>query len=140
MHLLQAQDSSPLDADEAIDLGQSPGDVVVLSAADTELSALALASQSLDDDGMRLRITNLGMLKHPYSVDLYVEAVLADAKLVVVRALGGQSYWQYLIEQVVLAAQENGTAVVLPGDDKPDPELAALSTVSPSFMTIFGNA
>ena len=47
MHLLQAQDSSPLDADEAIDLGQSPGDVVVLSAADTELSALALASQSL---------------------------------------------------------------------------------------------
>ena len=132
MHLLQAQDSSPLDADEAIDLGQSPGDVVVLSAADTELSALALASQSLDDDGMRLRIANLGMLKHPYSVDLYVEAVLADAKLVVVRALGGQSYWQYLIEQVVLAAQENGTAVVLlPGDDKPDPELAALSTVSP---------
>ena len=57
---------------------------------------------------------------------------MADAKLVVVRALGGQSYWQYLIEQVVLAAQEKGTAVVLlPGDDKPDPELVALSTVSP---------
>lgn len=90
MHLLQAQDSSPLDADEAIDLGQSPGDVVVLSAADTELSALALASQSLENDGTRLRIANLGMLKHPYSVDLYVEAVLADAKLVIVRALGAE--------------------------------------------------
>ena len=134
MHLLQAQDSSPLDADEAIDLGQSPGDVVVLSAADTELSALALASQSLDDDDTKLRIANLGMLKHPYSVDLYVEAVLTDAKLVVVRALGGQSYWQYLIEQVVLAGQDKGTPVVLlPGDDKPDPELIALSTVSPEF-------
>ena len=103
MHLLQAQDASPLDADEAIDLGQSPGDIIVLSAADTELSALARGAEALPDDGVRLRIANLGMLKHPYSVDLYIENVCADAKLIVVRALGGHSYWQYLIEQVMCA-------------------------------------
>ena len=134
MHLLQAQDASPLDADEAIDLGQSPGDIIVLSAADTELSALARGAEALPDDGVRLRIANLGMLKHPYSVDLYIENVCADAKLIVVRALGGHSYWQYLIEQVVIMAQKTGAQVaLLPGDDKQDLELAALSTVDASL-------
>ena len=43
MHLLQAQPGAIADGSEAVDLGQSPGDIVVLSAADTELAALAAA-------------------------------------------------------------------------------------------------
>ena len=38
MHLLAAQPGVVSDGSEAIDLGQSPGDIVVLSAADTELA------------------------------------------------------------------------------------------------------
>ena len=40
MHLLTAQKGSLSDDGEAIDLGQSTGDVLFLSAADTELAAL----------------------------------------------------------------------------------------------------
>ena len=44
MHLL-AGDVGRIDAGEAaVDLDQSPGDIVVLSAADTELTLLALAA------------------------------------------------------------------------------------------------
>ena len=40
MHLLAAQPGSISDGAEAVDLGQDPADLVVLSAADTELAAL----------------------------------------------------------------------------------------------------
>ena len=41
MHLLAAQPGLVDDGTEALDLGQTPADIVVLSAADTELAALA---------------------------------------------------------------------------------------------------
>ena len=41
MHLLLAQKGTIDDGGEAIDLGQSPGEIVFLSAADTEIAALA---------------------------------------------------------------------------------------------------
>ncbi|MCH8925887.1 MAG: hypothetical protein IH924_07080 [Proteobacteria bacterium] len=43
MHLLQAQPGGIADGSEPVDLNQSPGDIVVLSAADTELASLAAA-------------------------------------------------------------------------------------------------
>ena len=43
MHLLLAQRGTISDGEEAIDLGQSPGDILFLSAADTELAAIASA-------------------------------------------------------------------------------------------------
>ena len=44
MHLLLARAGTVAEAGEAVDLGQSPADLVVLSAADTELAALAGAA------------------------------------------------------------------------------------------------
>ena len=41
MHLLIAQKGSIADGSEAIDLGQSPAEILFLSAADTELASLA---------------------------------------------------------------------------------------------------
>ena len=43
MHLLQAKAGAAVDETEAVDLGQTPGDIVFLSAADTELASLAAA-------------------------------------------------------------------------------------------------
>ena len=45
MHLLKAQPGVVADGSEAVDLGQTPGDIVVLSAADTELASLAAAHE-----------------------------------------------------------------------------------------------
>ena len=89
MHLLQARAGGIADGSEAVDLGQSPGEIVVLSAADTELANLAAARAALGPDFPRVRLANLMHLTHNMSVDLYVEQVIGAAKIVVVRLLGG---------------------------------------------------
>ena len=133
MHLLAAQPGLIDDGSEALDLGQTPGDVVVLSAADTELASLAQAQARLlagDPAAPTLRLANVMHLSHNMSVDLYVEAVIRHARLIVIRLLGGRAYWSYGVEQVAEAAQAQGIPVAfLPGDDAPDAELADWSTL-----------
>ena len=139
MHLLAAQPGAVEDGGEAVDLGQSPGEIVLLTAADTEIACFAAAqARRLDEDpaAPTLRAANILHLGHNYSVDLYIEAVVSHARLVVCRVLGGRSYWPYGVDEIAATCRENGTPVVfLPGDDKPDPELLALSTADPSFVT-----
>jgi cobaltochelatase CobN len=130
LHLLKAQSATSEDAGAALDLGQTPGDVVVLSAADTELACLAAAHARRPPGAPSLRLANLLQLGHPMSVDLYVEQVVRRARLVVLRLLGGRSYWPYGLEQVVAACRAGGVSLaVLPGDDQPDPELQGWSTL-----------
>ncbi len=132
MHLLNARSASVPEAGEAIDLGQTPGDIVILSAADTELACLA-AAQALGPEGApSLRLANLLQLGHPLSVDHYVEQVIGRARLVVLRLLGGRSYWAYGLEQVAAVCRAKAIPLAaLPGDDQPDPELAGWSTLRP---------
>ncbi len=138
MHLLAAQPGAITDGEEAVDLGQTPGDMVVISAADTELSLLAAARAGLIADGIdvpSLRLANFMQLGHNMSVDVYVDAVIAGAKLVVIRVLGGYGYWPYGIDQIAAACRDNGAMLaVLPGDDQPDAELAAYATVPPEVQ------
>ncbi|NQW00962.1 MAG: cobaltochelatase subunit CobN, partial [Rhodospirillales bacterium] len=133
MHLLAAQPGGINDGSEAVDLGQSPADIVVLSAADTELTALAAAQAQLaaqDPKRPSLRLANLMHLAHNMSVDLYVDQVIRHARLVVVRLLGGRGYWTYGTDEVVNACQANAIPLVfLAGDDQPDRELAELTSL-----------
>ncbi len=129
MHLLLAQKGTIADGNEAIDLGQTPADILFLSAADTELSSIA-AAHGRRDGGASLRIASLMNLMHPMSVDTYVERTARHAKLIVVRPLGGASYFRYLLEALHAAAVTHRFQIaVLPGDDKPDPGLEPFSTV-----------
>ena len=131
MHLLKAQPGVVADGSEAIDLGQTPGDIVVVSAADTELASLAAARATLGETFPSVRLANLMQLSHHASVDLYCEAVVSEARLVIVRLLGGKSYWPYGVEQIVETCAGTGASLaLLPGDDQPDPELAAHSTIN----------
>ena len=132
MHLLQTKAGEIPDGSAAVDLGQTPGDIVFLSAADTELACLAQAYKTLGADFPTLRLANVTQLTHPLSVDMYVDAILVQAKVIVVRLLGGKAYWPYVVEQIVQIAERHKViAVLLPGDDQPDPELFALSTLTP---------
>ena len=48
------------------------------------------------------------------------------------RLLGGSAYWPYGVERLVETCRAHGISLALvPGDDKPDPELAELSTLAP---------
>ncbi|WP_252180989.1 cobaltochelatase subunit CobN, partial [Azospirillum sp. B4] len=71
-------------------------------------------------------------LGHPLSVDLYVEAVVSRARLVILRLNGGAAYWRYGLEQVAETCRAHGIALaVLPGEAKADPALDAAGTVDP---------
>lgn len=130
MHLLAATPGAIDDGSEPVDLGQTPADVVVISAADTELAALSEARAEMEG-APSLRLASMMHLQHPMSVDLHIEACAVKSRLVVVRALGGVGYWRYGIEQYAAHLHDAGVPLaLLPGDDKPDPELRELSTVS----------
>ncbi|MBT5494647.1 MAG: cobaltochelatase subunit CobN, partial [Alphaproteobacteria bacterium] len=130
MHLLAAQPGQIVDGSEAVDLGQSPGEIVFISAADTELACLADLRAGMDDDFPTLRLANLMSLSHNMSVDLYVDAVIRHAKLVVVRCLGGAGYWPYGIERIAETCRNRNIALaLLPGDDQPDATLDGFSTL-----------
>ncbi|MGX9990031.1 cobaltochelatase subunit CobN [Rhizobium sp. Z1P35] len=129
MHLLLAQQGTISDGEEAIDLGQSPGDILFLSAADSELAAIA-AAYGDRRTAPSLRLASLMSLKHPMSVDTYVERTARHAKLIIVRALGGASYFHYALEALHAAAARAGALIaVLPGDARPDAGLVPFSNV-----------
>ncbi len=131
MHLLQAQAGEITDGSEPVDLGQTPADVIVISAADTELAGLSEAYGALSGGPRSLRLASLGHLAHPFTIDKYLDDTASKARLVIIRALGGAAYWPYGMEQFSIRLRAAGVALaVLPGDDKPDAELRNLSTVS----------
>ncbi|MBN9023114.1 MAG: cobaltochelatase subunit CobN, partial [Rhizobiales bacterium] len=128
MHLVVGE-TGRVEADAAVDLGQSPGDILVLSAADTELGLLAQAAR---DAPTSVRLCNLMRLAHPMSVDLFVEATAARARIVLVRMMGGAGYWTYGLERLRALARAGGPRlVVVPGDDRWDAGLAAYSSEPP---------
>jgi cobaltochelatase CobN len=130
MHLLAAKPGTIRDGREAVDLGQTPGDIVFLSAADTELACLALAQAQRGGDAPTLRLANLLQLAHNLSVDTYVDSIVARAKLAIVRLLGGVRYWPYGVEQLAHVCRARCIPLAfLPGDDQPDPELTECSTL-----------
>ena len=130
MHLLLAQKGSLADADEAIDLGQQPADLIFISAADTELACLS-AARAQTDDGISLRLANLTALSHPMSIDVYCEKTVTGSRAVIVRCLGGEAYWSYGLETVHATCVANGIPlIVVPGDDKPDASLDRFNTAS----------
>lgn len=119
------------DTDGVILIEQTPGAIAILTAADTDIQTLAAAADRLPGDFPSLRVANLLHLQQQLSIDTYAEQVLASAKAIALRLLGGRAYWSYGLEVVKETASETGAALfVLPGDDRPDPTLLSQSTVS----------
>jgi len=130
MHLLTTSSTNLDEIVEAVDLGQTPGDIAVLSFADSDLAALAAAWEAERASLPSVRLAHLRDLRHPMSVDLWIERVGAHAKVIVVRLLGGLDWWKYGIERLSALARERGIALaVLPGEDRDDVRLAAASTL-----------
>ncbi|MCV6594642.1 MAG: cobaltochelatase subunit CobN, partial [Silicimonas sp.] len=133
MHVVFRESHGLEETETPTDLGQTPADLVVLSFSDSDLSAFAAGWHRAKGQGTplpTLRLANLAALKHPVSVDTYVEQTLAGAKAVLVRLIGGVPYWDYGLTQLRALAEETGLSLaILPGDGRPDPQLEALSTV-----------
>src|SRR5580692_7143510 len=134
MHLLTTSSTNLDEIVEAVDLGQTPGDIAVLSFADSDLAALAAAWEAERASLPSVRLAHLRDLRHPMSVDLWIDRVGAHAKVIVVRLLGGLDWWKYGIERLSALARERGIALaVLPGEDRDDARLTAASTSAPAW-------
>ncbi|MBW4547409.1 MAG: cobaltochelatase subunit CobN [Symplocastrum torsivum CPER-KK1] len=110
---------------------QTPAPIVFLTAADTDIQTLAASIAQLPTGFPAVRVVNLLQLQQQLTIDTYAETVLASAQIIILRLLGGRSYWSYGLEVVQETVQQTGAAlVVLPGDDRPDPNLTSHSTLA----------
>jgi cobaltochelatase CobN len=133
LHLLVRETRTLDEAEAATDLAQDPADVVFLSFSDSDLGGIALAWQTMPEPSFSLRLANLATLRHPMSVDLYVDRTIQASRCVIIRLLGGTAYFRYGIEEIAAACRASKIPLaILPGEDRDDPQLADYSTVAPA--------
>ncbi len=129
MHLLRTQPGGFVPDDSIADLGQTPAELVILCSGDSHLALLAEACGQLPADYPSLRLANPMQVQNHSSVDLYVDQVLRHAKVILISLHGGIGYWRYGVEQLMQLAERGVQVILVPGCDRPDPELAELCTV-----------
>ncbi len=135
MHVVFRESHGLEETATAVDLGQDPADLVMLSFSDSDLAAFAAGWRRGRRSLPSLRLANLVALRHPLSVDTYVERTLTQVRGILVRLIGGESYWPYGINALHQFAKQRGIALaVLPADGRDDARLDALSTVPVSTL------
>ena len=135
MHVVFRESHGLEETDTPFDLGQSPADIVVLSFSDSDLGAFAAGWTRGKATLPTTRLANLVALRHPLSVDTYLEATLSQAKGILIRLIGGEAYWPYGLAAVQDLARRKCIALaVLPADGREDPRLDALSTLPISTL------
>ncbi|MCA0273343.1 MAG: cobaltochelatase subunit CobN [Proteobacteria bacterium] len=138
MHVIFRDSHGLEETDTPTDLGQDPADLAVLSFSDSDLGAFAAGWHRGGGTAGKmpaLRLANLVALRHPLSVDTYAERTLSGAKGILIRLIGGESYWPYGLAQVQDLARRKGIALaVLPADGREDARLDTLSTLPVSTL------
>ena len=119
-----------LHSEDLIFLEQTTAKFIFLTSADTDIQTIAAAVSQLPPTFDEIRVANLLNLQHQISIDSYAEQVLESAQVIILRLLGGISYWSYGLEVVEEIVQRNGTnLIVIPGDDELDLNLISHSTL-----------
>ncbi len=132
MHLLTTSSTSLDELVEPIDLRQAPADIVALSFTDSDLAGLAAAWKAEAESLPSMRLAALRDLRHPMSVDLWVDRVAVHAKVILVRILGGYDWWRYGCDRLSAAAARHGIRLALLPGEGSDEDLRLIegSTVS----------
>ncbi|UNU24218.1 cobaltochelatase subunit CobN [Microcoleus vaginatus] len=122
-------------AEGVIFIQQTPAPIVFISAADTDIQTLAAAASKMPAAFPKVRAVNLLQLQQQLTIDTYAEEVLERAEVIILRLLGGRSYWSYGLEILRETVQKtNASLIVMPGEDSPDPDLISHSNVSLSAV------
>ncbi|MDX8454020.1 cobaltochelatase subunit CobN [Mesorhizobium sp. VK9D] len=132
MHILTTTSASLDDLAEPIDLRQTPADVAALSFTDSDLAGLAAAWKAGAARLPSMRLAALRDLRHPMSVDLWIDSVARHAKVVLVRILGGYDWWRYGCDQLAAVARERGIKLaLLPGESHDEDQRLIESSTLP---------
>ncbi len=139
MHVVFRESHGLEETATPFDPGQDPADLLVLSFSDSDLGAFAAGWHRGNSGVSRtlpvLRLCNLIALKHPVSVDTYIEKTASGAKAILVRLIGGEAYWTYGLASLGDLARKKGIALaVLPADGREDARLDEISTLPVSTL------
>ncbi|MFN5954918.1 MAG: cobaltochelatase subunit CobN [Dolichospermum sp.] len=116
-------------------LEQTIAPFVLITAADTDIQTLGTVVSKLPDEFPEIRVANLLQLQQQISIDTYSEQVLESAQVIVLRLIGGSSYWNYGLEVIQEIGERNGTTlIIMPGDDGLDLDLISKSTIAPEIV------
>lgn len=94
--------------------------ILLFSTSDTDLLTASASTPRLPDGGTMVGVNPSRIL------DEDVDGLVADADLIVVRILGGKRSWEQGLAAVVASGRP---VVALSGEQQPDPDLMAMSTV-----------
>lgn len=133
MHILATTTASLDDLIEPVDLRQTPAEMVALSFTDSDLAVLRAAREKAPYLPS-LRLASLRDLRHPLSIDLWIDQVAIHARVILIRILGGYEWWRYGCDRLsAIARERNIQLALLPGEcHRDDERLAELSTVPPA--------
>ncbi len=135
MHVVFRESHGLDDNDIPRDLKQDPADLIVLSFSDSDLGAFLAGYKRAEGSLPSLRLANIVGLKHPLSVDTYIEQTISGAKGILIRLIGGEAYWPYGLSSICAYAQKNNIALaIIPADGQEDSRLDELSTLPKSTL------
>jgi cobaltochelatase CobN len=130
MHRTATISSESASVDSIVFVEQTAAPIVIITSADTDIQALSQVWAQMPAGFPEFRTLNILAVQQQVVIDTYAEEVLAQAKVIVVRLLGGIGYWSYGLEVVrELAAKHDIALILIPGDDQPDLSLLSRSTV-----------
>jgi cobaltochelatase CobN len=139
LHWVGTQDGG-LDAERELLLSeQTSAEVIFLSTADTDLSAVA--SEWGPVFGARLRLTHAGHLRQPVAADHFVQKVVSGSRILVARLLGGRAYFPHLL-QALEFLKENATRprlLLLSATQEDDPDFLSLTDFDAETVVAFYN-
>ena len=135
MHVVFRESHGLEETAAPFDPGQDPADMLVLSFSDSDLGAFGAGWHRASGTLPSLRLCNLIALRHPVSVDTYIERTAHGAKAILVRLIGGEAYWPYGLASLADLARKSGIALaILPADGREDARLDQLSTLPISTL------
>ncbi len=113
---------------------QTSAELIFISAADSDLSLVAQAWLPMFGD--RSRFVHASALQHPETVEHYANEVLCHSRLIVLRLLGGASYFPHLLDELQHLRQHperNFRILMLPGTEQWDESVCDYNDFSESF-------
>ena len=95
---------------------QNPAPIIFLTSADTDIQTVASCLDFLPTDFPAIRVANLLQLQQELTIDTYADEILSQAQVIILRLLGGKSYWSYGLEVCREVVENTGASLfILPG-------------------------
>ncbi len=138
MHILVREITSLDEQAPAEDLQHEPADIVFLTFSDNDLNVMANCIMQQPENFPSIRLISLNRLRHPMSVDLYLDQTISKSKFIILRLLGGINAWRYGTEEIHNLCQTlHIPLVVLSGENYENPHLDNLSIIPSNLLNQF---